>query len=85
MEILSTPEAERSGLPDVDHLDFARRNGYVVLTEDQDFLMLAATRTDHGGVIYARHGKKIGDVIRGVLLVTDTLVATEMVGRVEYV
>ena len=36
-------------------------------------------------MIYARHGKKIGDVIRGVLLVTDTLVATEMVGRVECV
>ncbi len=71
-------------MSDEDHLDFARDNGYVVLTEDQDFLMLAATRPDHGGVIYARQGKKIGDVIRGVLLVTDTLVATEMVGQVEH-
>lgn len=84
VEILSTPEAGRAGLSDEDHLDFARDNGYVVLTEDQDFLMLEATRPDHGGVIYARQGKKIGDVIRGVLLVTDTLVATEMVGQVQW-
>ena len=85
MEILSTPEAGRAGLSDEDHLDFARDNGYVVLTEDQDFLTLAATRSDHAGVIYTRQGTRIGDVIRGVLLVTDTLVASEMAGQVEYV
>jgi len=85
VEVLSTPDAGRDGLADKSHLIFARENGYVLLTQDRDFLTLAATMTDHFGTLYVPQSTSIGDIIRGVLLVTGVLTDDEMKGRVEYI
>lgn len=84
VEVLSTPDAGRDGLADDSHLVFARENGYVLLTQDQDFLTLAATVPDHLGILYVHQSTSIGDIIRAVLLVTSVLTDHEMKGRVEF-
>ena len=80
VEVLSVIDTGRDG----SHLLFARDNGYVILTEDQDFLILSSETTDHHGIIFARQSMRIGEAIRGVLLVTSVLTADEMKGRVEF-
>ena len=85
VDVLSTPDAGREGLADESHLVFARENGYVLLTQDRDFPTLAATVPDHLGIIYAPQSMSIGDIIRGVLLVTGVLTDDEMKGRLEYI
>ena len=84
VEVLSVTDTGRDGMSDESHLLFARDNGYVILTEDQDFLILSSETTDHHGIIFARQSMGIGEAIRGVLLVTSVLTADEMKGRVEF-
>ena len=84
VEVLSVTDTGRDGMSDESHLLFARDNGYVILTEDQDFLILSSETTDHHGIIFARQSMRIGEAIRGVLLVTSVLTADEMKGRVEF-
>jgi hypothetical protein len=45
---------------------------------------LHATGVEHAGIVYAPQGTSIGDIIRGLMLVSQLLDADEMSGHVEY-
>lgn len=75
---LRTREDER-------HLDFARDENRVIVTDDADFLRLAAETPDHPGVVFCRRTQhSLGDMIRFLILLHEVYTAEEMVGRVEY-
>jgi predicted nuclease of predicted toxin-antitoxin system len=83
----STTAADQGllGADDRVHLDQARAQGRVVVTDDADFLMLASSTTDHPGIVFCRRTRhSIGDIIRFLILVHGVCDAEEMVGRVEY-
>ncbi|MEM1116663.1 MAG: DUF5615 family PIN-like protein [Bacteroidota bacterium] len=84
IEVVRLTDVDKLGDPDDDHLDFARREGLVVFTQDADFLRLASAGAEHAGIVYAPQGTSVGDVVRGLLLVAHVLTAEEMVGHVEY-
>lgn len=84
IEVVRVPEVGRLGDADDEHLAFAREQGLVLFTQDTDFLQLAAASPDHAGVVYARQGTSIGDVVRGLVLVAGVLDAEDIVGHVEY-
>ena len=83
--VVRVPDVDRLGETDEAHLAFARDRGLVLFTQDADFLQLAAASSDHAGIVYARQGTSIGDVVRGLVLVAGVLDAEDMVGRVEYI
>ena len=56
-----------------------------VFTQDDDFLALAAVSTAHAGIVYAPQGTLIGQLVRGLMLITEIYAAEEMVGRMEFV
>lgn len=81
--MLTVPEAGTMGAPDLEHLERAARERWVIFTQDDDFLRLAASHP-HAGVVYARQQTPIGEVIRGLMLIHQVLSAEEMSGHIEY-
>jgi len=72
------------GASDDELLQFAQREGYVIATQDQDFLRLAARVDQHAGIVYAPQGRAVGDLVRWLYLLAQISVPDEMRGRVEY-
>ncbi len=56
----------------------------VIVTQDDDFLRLAATVSDHRGIVYTSQDNKVGEIIRGLMLIHQVLAAEDMVDHVEY-
>lgn len=85
VESLTVVEAGTLGAGDEEHLEFARREGRVLFTQDDDFLRLHSSGSPHAGLVYAPQQTPVGTAIRGLLLVYDLLTPEEMKGHVEFV
>lgn len=72
------------GASDEEHLAFARREGRVLFTQDDDFLRLHASGVEHAGIVYARQPTAMGDMIHGLVLVVEVLDSEEMKGHLEF-
>ncbi len=57
----------------------------VVITQDSDFLKLAARGHTHAGIVYAPHGAAIGRIVRALVLIHHVLSAEEMAGNIEFI
>jgi predicted nuclease of predicted toxin-antitoxin system len=84
VDVLTAAEAGLLGAPDEKHLTLALSQRRVILTQDDDFLRLHAAGMKHAGIVYAAQGTRIGDIIRGLMLIHDLLEADAMVGHVEF-
>jgi len=85
IDITTTVEAGLRTREDARQLEFIRENGRVIVTDDSDFLRVAAATSDHPGVVFCRRTRhSLGDIIRFLILIHDVCSAEEMVGRVEY-
>ena len=85
VDVTTTVEAGLRTRSDQAQLDFARSERRVIVTDDTDFLRIAAIAADHPGILFCRRRThSLGDIIRFVLLVHEVYTAEEMVGRVEY-
>lgn len=62
----TTQEAQLLGASDDDQLEFAIREGRVIITEDQDFLRLASARHDHAGIIFWTMRRHFGQLIKDI-------------------
>ena len=83
-DVLTVAEAGLLGASDLKHVERAHREGRVVFTQDADFLRLHADGVLHVGIVYARQGASVGDVIRGLMLIRQALTVEEMEGHVEF-
>jgi len=84
VEVLTVVEAGKRGASDQEHLAFARLEGYVIVTQDDDFLRLHATGAEHAGIVFAKRSNTTGEMIRELLLIAEVLTAEEMSGQVEF-
>jgi len=75
VDVLTVPEAGTLGASDGEQLRRARDEGRVIFTQDDDFLRLAATDSSHAGVVYATQERRIGQIIRGLMLIQEVLEA----------
>ena len=83
-EVLTVLDAGLRSASDEDHLARAQTGGYVLFTQDDDFLRLHATGYTHAGIVYAPQGTAVGDIIRGLMLIHQLLEPGDMQGHVEY-
>jgi hypothetical protein len=67
------------------HMDYAKRHGLVLVSQDDDMLTLAAADPSHCGVVFAHQKHSIGTVINGLILVWSVTPAEDMIGRVEFI
>jgi predicted nuclease of predicted toxin-antitoxin system len=71
---------------DATQFEYAKFQRRVIVTDDADFLRLAAANFTHPGiVICSRQILSTRDIIRGLILIYEVLTAEEMIGRVEFV
>lgn len=76
--------AEMLGASDKEHLAFARKKNYVLVTHDDDFLRLAAEGISHSGIVYIPRERSIGETIRGLRGLADVFVEEEKDDRIEF-
>ncbi len=85
MDVLTAHEADMLGASDEEHLAFALREGRLLFTQDADFLRLHSQGVNHAGIAYAPQQRAIGDLIRGLTLVCETLDAERLRRRLEFI
>ena len=84
-DVLTTAEAGMLGASDEAQLAFAARAGRVLYTQDADFLRLHRAGYAHAGIAYAKQGRSIGELVRGLLTIYAALNAERIANTVEYV
>ena len=84
IDILTVQEAGLAGQSDRSHLAFAAAQGRVTVTQDDDFLRLHAEGALPAGIIYAHRRMPVGEVIRGLVLISNVLTPAEMLNHVEF-
>lgn len=71
------------GVEDKTHLEFSSSQNRVLITHDQDFLILQRVMK-HTGIVYARQRTPIAKMIQGLILIYETMTEDEMKNHVEY-
>ena len=85
IDVTTTADAGLSGASDPEQLAYVNRDGRVIVTQDTDFLRLAASGHNHPGIAFYLAGtRSVGDIIRGVRLIWELLEPSEMHNRIEY-
>ncbi len=85
VDVLTTGEAGMIGASDEQQLAFARSEGRVLFTNDDDFLKLYAQGFEHAGIVYARQQHlSVGETIQGLMLIYEVLAGEEMKDHVEF-
>lgn len=84
IEAITARDSDTLGLTDIEQLEYAPRNGLVILTHDDDFLSLALNKR-HSGVVYVHQQKySIGDLIRNLKLLWDIVDSEEIKNHIEF-
>jgi len=81
---VTTIEAGLRTQNDEAHLRFARNEGRVIVTRDQDFLRLAKGELDHSGIVFYTSIQSIREIIEGLILIYEVMTPNELVGQIEY-
>jgi predicted nuclease of predicted toxin-antitoxin system len=86
IDVGTTAEAGLLQASDEEQLAYATAQSRVIVTQDTDFLRLAAAGQEHPGIVfYPAQNRSIGQVIRDVQLIWEVYEPEEMRNRVEYI
>jgi predicted nuclease of predicted toxin-antitoxin system len=85
IDVTTSTDASLLSSPDEEQLDFASREGRVLVTHDRDLVRLHALAAPHAGIAYCPSGSRsIGEIVRHLLLMHECLAEDEMLGQIEY-
>ena len=85
IDVTTTEDAALSGADDEDHVSFARSQGRVIVTHDDDFLALHSRGIRHAGIAYCHQGhRSIGALLRSLLLIHEYFTPEQMENRLEF-
>jgi hypothetical protein len=85
VDATTTPEAGLIGAGDEKQLDYAASDDRILVTCDTDFLRLHDRGIPHAGIAFSPKGQRtIGELIRGLLMISECLSAKEMKNHVEF-
>lgn len=86
IDVTTTIEAGLGGADDELHVTFAIAPPRVIVTHDEDFLVLHSNGMPHAGIAYCHQSERIvGEVLRHLLLMNECLEPQDMQGRVEFI
>lgn len=86
VDVTTTPEAGLGQASDEVQLAFVVAQARVMITQDTDFLRMAASGWEHPGIAYyPAQSRSIGQVIRQVRLIWQVYEPEEMTNRVEFI
>jgi hypothetical protein len=85
IDVTATVEVGLQGADHSDHIAFALPVGRVIVTHDDDYLILHSQGVRHAGIAYChQHARTIGEIIRTLVLLWQVLDPHEIENRVEY-
>src|SRR5262245_14935814 len=85
IDVITTVEAGLRSATDEKHMELARTQQRVIVTNDRDFLVLAHRGSTHAGIIYYRPGRyAAGEVIRRLVRLWEQRTPEEMQNHVEF-
>ena len=85
VDVLTTQDAGRCGLPDAPQLDAASADQRVMVTFDPDYLALHAAGIRHAGIAWCQERKyTVGQLLHALLLVHAVLDRDDMRNHVEF-
>ena len=74
IDVTTTREVGLQGADDTDHIAFALPAGRVIVTHDEDYLMLHAQGVRHAGIAYChQHARSLGQVLSALVLLWQVL------------
>jgi predicted nuclease of predicted toxin-antitoxin system len=77
IDVLSSQDANMLAVSDEEHLKLALQENRVIFTQDDDFLKFHAQQIPHKGIVYAHQRTTIGQIIQGLMLISQVLNASE--------
>lgn len=84
VDIKTCAEAQMLGASDIEQLAFAKAEGRVIATYDNDFLVLHTQGVTHSGIAFFTQPKSIGELIRELLLLYEVLDDSDMLNHIEF-
>jgi predicted nuclease of predicted toxin-antitoxin system len=85
IDVTSAKDVKLIGKSDLDHLMFAKTEKRVIVTHDDDLLVLAHQGYEHFGIAYCRKdSRSVGEIIRLLILLYEIALPDEMKDRIEY-
>ena len=85
IDVLTTHEADHIGWKDEQHLEFARVEQRVIVTQDTDFLKLHAEEHPHAGIVYYKPQTRTPkQILRELLVIYEILQPEDMKNHIEY-
>lgn len=84
IDVLTAAEAGMSGSTDLAHLRFATSQGRVVITYDDDFLVLHTANPEHAGIAYCHQRIPRRRQIERLVLMYYALEPSDIAGRLEF-
>jgi len=84
INVLTLTDAGTLSATDEEHFARAREEGRVIVTYDDDFLRLATESDSHFGLVYMPQRRSIGEMVRGLVLISEVLGREDMRGHIEF-
>lgn len=85
IDVTTSPEQGLIGASDQQQLAYALSQQRVIFTFDDDFLSLASTGIEHGGIIYTHQKRQsIGKIIGDLVLIWECLEPKYMYNNIEF-
>ena len=85
IDVTTSADAGLLHATDEDHCVFSLRATRVIVTNDSDFLRLAASGFPHAGIVYCSPAKcHIGDIIRYLALMDACLSPEDVANQIEF-
>jgi predicted nuclease of predicted toxin-antitoxin system len=85
INVSTASDAGLIGASDEEHLEFARRQGRIVVTHDADFLRIHARGVQHAGIVFCHVRKySLRQLVRVVARFVLSTKPEDMTNRVEY-
>ena len=85
VDIVTATETGTVGLPDDQLLARCYVEGRVLITNDNDFLLLHGRAAPHAGIVFSEFGaRSIGEMVTFLILVVDVYSPAEIANRVEF-
>lgn len=85
IDVTITREVGLQGADDTEHIAFSLPAARVIVTHDDDYILLHSQGVRHAGIAYChQHERTIGQIINAQVLIWQVLDPHEMEDRVEY-
>lgn len=83
INVTTTPEVGLIEANDEEQVKFAKTEGRIVFTHDDDLLRM---KIDHAGIVYCGQGRRtIGEIIQWLILMWETLDPEDMENKIEFI